>query len=784
MNAVTGRRTFLKLSGAGLALGFYLAVPKLGQAATPNAFTPNALIRITPDGKILILAKTPEIGQGIKTAFPMIIAEELDADWADVVVEQAAINPKLYGSQSAFGSTAVADTFDILRKAGATARAMLTSAAAQTWKVPESECATGKSAVTHTPSGRVLKYAALTEKAAMLPVPDTAPFKARADYKILGTRIGGVDNKKIVTGEPLFGIDTVRPGMVFAIYEKCPNAGGKPTAFNEAEIKKLPGVLDAFMVEGNGRAIELQPGVAIVATSTYYAFEAKKQLKISWEGGATDDSDTHRAQAREMVKNAPAEMLRSEGDLDAAINTAAKVIDEYYEYPFITHATLEPQNCTAHFTGNAIEIWAPSQGCDRIAAQLAPYLGLAAEQITVHHTRVGGGFGRRLNNDYVFEVAAITKRIGKPVKLTWTREDDFAHDHYRAAGYHRYRAALDAKGKLVGWENRFITYTTNGKNPAKGAEIFHPPVANPIQPADHFPAELVANVRVGQTFIPLVTPTGDFRSPRANAQGFTLQSFLHEAAVAAGRDHVEFLLEILGEPRLLHPGQTRTLHTGRAAAVIQRAAKEAGWGRKLPPGRALGLAFYFAHRTHVAEVAEVSVDANKKITVHKVTVALDLGQVINKSTAIHMCEGAVIDGFGIMAGLEVTFKKRARAAGQLRRLPAAPHPPGSAGGSALRRVRQRAFRIRRARPAASGPRHLQRHLHRDRPPHQTAAHQQGWLYDLAARGPSSPRHPGIYFQNNWYQVQLFSRPNEPAPASTRASLYRANSPASRRRFGR
>ena len=430
MNAVTGRRTFLKLSGAGLALGFYLAVPKLGQAATPNAFTPNALIRITPDGKILILAKTPEIGQGIKTAFPMIIAEELDADWADVVVEQAAINPKLYGSQSAFGSTAVADTFDILRKAGATARAMLTSAAAQTWKVPESECATGKSAVTHTPSGRVLKYAALTEKAAMLPVPDTAPFKARADYKILGTRIGGVDNKKIVTGEPLFGIDTVRPGMVFAIYEKCPNAGGKPTAFNEAEIKKLPGVLDAFMVEGNGRAIELQPGVAIVATSTYYAFEAKKQLKISWEGGATDDSDTHRAQAREMVKNAPAEMLRSEGDLDAAINTAAKVIDEYYEYPFITHATLEPQNCTAHFTGNAIEIWAPSQGCDRIAAQLAPYLGLAAEQITVHHTRVGGGFGRRLNNDYVFEVAAITKRIGKPVKLTWSREDDFAHDHY------------------------------------------------------------------------------------------------------------------------------------------------------------------------------------------------------------------------------------------------------------------------------------------------------------------------------------------------------------------
>ena len=658
MNAIpASRRSFLKLSGTALALSFYLPLAEK-EAAADVAFAPNALLRITADGKILILAKTPEIGQGIKTAFPMIIAEELDADWADVTVEQAPINPKLYGSQSAFGSTAVADTWDILRRAGATARTMLVSAAAQSWGVPESECSTGKSAVRHAKTNRVSSYASLSERAAGLPVPDAGvvKFKERSDYHILGTRVGGVDNQKIVVGAPLFGIDVVLPGMVHAIFEKCPRANGKATAFNEAEIKALPGVLDAFIVAGNGKAIELQPGVAVIAKSTWAAFEAKKKLNVTWEGGANDDSEAARKAARTIAMTTPAEMLRHEGDLDAAMKDAATIVDSYYEYPFLVHATLEPQNCTAHFKDGAIEIWAPTQSADRIAGPLGEYMGVAPEKVTVRQTRVGGGFGRRLNNDYVFEVAAIARRIGKPVKLTWTREDDFAHDHYRAAGFHRYRAALDKKGKLTGWENHFVTFTNNGKNPAKGAEIFHPVVAAKIQPADQFPAELVANVRVGQTMMPLATPTGDLRSPRANAQGFTLQSFLHEAAVAGKRDHVEFLLEVLGPPRLMEPGVARTLHTGRAAAVIRRVAAEAGWGKKLPKGHALGLAFYFAHRTHVAEIAEVSVDANKKVTVHKITVALDVGQVINLSTAIHMCEGAVIDGFGHTMGLEVTFK--------------------------------------------------------------------------------------------------------------------------------
>jgi isoquinoline 1-oxidoreductase beta subunit len=663
------RRDFLKLS-VGAGAGFMLSFRAIGAEAArvaDSAFMPNGYIRISTDGKIVIFAKCPEIGQGIKTAFPMIIAEELDVDWADVEVEQAPVDRKTYGVQSAFGSTAIADGYDMLRQVGAVARAMLVSAAAQAWNVGEAECATAKSAVHHRPSGRKLTYGELAGRAAILPAPDakTVPLKKPADFKILGQRIPGVDNFKLVTGQPLFGIDQALPGMLHAIYEKCPAAGGKVVSANLDDVRQLRGVKDVFIVPGNGKPEQAMPGVAIVAESTWAAFSAKRALKVVWDesAAAKDNSAEAYDKARALAKAAPGEVLRQLGDVDAAMTGAAKTVDAFYDYPFLAHATLEPQNCTAWFHDGKIEIWAPTQTADRAIPMVAELLGLKADDVILHQTRVGGGFGRRLNNDYVCEAALIAKQTDAPVKLTWTREDDMAHDFYRAAGFHAYRAGLDHAGRLIAWDNHFITFTANGNSPVTGGEVFHPKVsvdgrviANPIQPADQFPAELVANSRLGQTMMPLLAPCGDWRAPRSNGVAFAIQGFLHELAVAGNRDHVAFLLEILGEPRALEPGVSRSLHTGRAATVIKKVAETAGWGRKLPKGRGLGLAFYFSHRGHVAEIAEVSVDARKRLTVHKITVVADIGPVLNRGMAENLAQGAAIDGFGAMMGLEVVFE--------------------------------------------------------------------------------------------------------------------------------
>jgi isoquinoline 1-oxidoreductase beta subunit len=663
------RRDFLKLS-VGAGAGFLLSFRANGGEAmgvTGAAFSPNGYIRVPPEGKIVIFAKCPEIGQGIKTAFPMIIAEELDADWAEIQVEQAPVDRKTYGVQSAFGSTAIADGYDMLRQVGAVARAMLVSAAAQTWNVPEAECATSKGVVHHRTTGRKLAYGQLAARAAMLPAPDakTIPLKKPADFKILGQHIPGVDNRKVVTGQPLFGIDQTLPGMAYAVYEKCSSTGGKVVSANLDEVRKLRGVKDAFLIEGNGKPDQAMPGIVIVADSTWSAFSAKRALKVVWDEGAAakDNTAASAAQAKALAKTAPQEILRHIGDVDQAMGGASTTVEAFYDYPFLAHATLEPQNCTAWFHDGKIEIWAPTQTADRAAPLVAGLLGLNPDDVILRQTRVGGGFGRRLNNDYVCEVALIARRIGIPVKLTWTREDDMTHDFYRAAGFHAYRAGLDQTGKLLAWDNHFITFTADGKAPVTGGEVFHPKVsvdgrviANPIQPSDQFPAELVANSRLGQTMLPLLVPCGDWRAPRSNGTAFAIQCFLHELAVAGNRDHVEFLLEILGEPRALEPGISRSLHTGRAAAVIKAVAETAGWGRSLSKGRGLGLAFYFSHRGHVAEIADVSVDARKRLTVHKITVVADIGPVLNRSMAENLAQGAAIDGFGAMMGLEMVFE--------------------------------------------------------------------------------------------------------------------------------
>ncbi|NLG76827.1 MAG: xanthine dehydrogenase family protein molybdopterin-binding subunit, partial [Xanthomonadaceae bacterium] len=510
------RRTFLKVVGlasGGFVLAFYVGAPNIANANGKSTFAPNAFIRISPDGTILIYSKGPEIGQGIKTAFPLIVAEELDADWAHVRVEQAPINPAVYGRQSAGGSRSIPMSWDQLRKAGASARAMLVSAAAKEWNVAASECRTASSVVYHDASSRQLTYAALSNKAAAVPVPDesTLRLKTREEYKLLGTFVTGVDNHAIVTGQPLFGIDTVLPNMRYAVFEKCPAVGGKVRNANLDQIKKMPGVIDAFVVDGTGKVNEVMPGVAIVASSTWAALRAKRALEIDWdESDASKDSWSKAvAEARELGKKEGDETLKRVGDFDRAV-ADGKVVEAFYSYPFVAHAPMEPQNCTAWFHDGGIELWAPTQTPDAGLIAVANVLGLAQEKVTVHQVRAGGGFGRRLINDFMCEAAVIAKRAGVPIKLTWTREDDMQHDFFRVGGFHSLKGGIDKSGKLVAWADHFITFTADGEKPTSGGDIS----------PEEFPAQLLPNVRLTQTKLPLKIPTGPWRAPRSCAIAF------------------------------------------------------------------------------------------------------------------------------------------------------------------------------------------------------------------------------------------------------------------------
>lgn len=648
------RRTFINLSaraGGGLVLGIALssALQACSEAEVESASDAlNAFVRIAPDGEIVIYAKNPEMGQGVKTALPMIIAEELDADWEDVRVEQAPIDEARFGKQFAGASMGVRTNWDLLRKAGAAARMMLVQAAALEWQVAESECSTQQSTVIHEGSGRRLAYAELATRAAALPAPsdDALVLKERADFRLLGKRVGDVDTPKIVRGEPLFGVDQTVPNLHYAVYAKCHVAGGRVVSTNLDEIRGLPGVTHAFVLEGNGEMRELRPGVAIVASSTWAAFSAKKALAIEWdEPNAASDKNPIDA-ARMKASEVGAELIDESGDVEEAFARAATTVKATYVYPFLAHMSMEPQNCTASISGDTVEIWAPTQTPQVGLTSVSQLLGVPPQNITLHQTRVGGGFGRRLANDYMCEAAAIAQESSVPVKLQWTREDDMAHDFYRPAGVHALRAGLDEVGKVLSWDDHFVTFTGDGQKPVWGGDFAR----------NEFPGPLVGNYRVTQSMLPLNTPCGLWRAPRANGVAFAVQGFLHELAVAADRDHVEFLLDLLGDPRWLEKDNPDALNTGRAASVVKRAAREAGWGQSLGPGRGMGLAFVFSHAGHVAEIADISVDDEKRLRINKIVVAADVGPIVNMSGAESQCEGAVLDGLSAMMGGEISIQ--------------------------------------------------------------------------------------------------------------------------------
>ncbi|GAA0303420.1 xanthine dehydrogenase family protein molybdopterin-binding subunit [Sphingomonas oligophenolica] len=641
---MVSRRSFLAVSLAGGAALTFEAKLALAQtvAGVVEPVVITAFIRIAADNSVTIGAKNPEIGQGIKTMLPMLIADELDVAWSQVRIEQTDADERLYGAQYAGGSTATPTNWLPMRQAGAAARQMLLTAAAKLWGVETGTLTTSTGTVLHKPSGRSIAYAALASEAAALPVPDLAkvPLKSPDAFTIIGTPRRGVDTPGIVKGVPLFGIDARPPGMVYAALLKCPISQGILVSVDSAAVLGVKGVMAVVPINSGSVPKGSNDAVAIVAKSWWTAHKARDLLDPKWSTAAQAgfSTESYAKQAALLLGGAAQVDLAKAGNVDAALAGAARTVSADYSYPFLAHATLEPQNCTAHWrTDGKLELWAPAQDPATGRSEIADMLGIAPDAMIIHMTRIGGGFGRRLMSDYMVMAAQVAKGVpGRPVKLLFDRTDDLRNDYYRPAGWHRLTAGLDAKGAIIAFKDHFVSFGANGK-PLRAAGMS----------ATEFPGPVVPDMHYGASYLTTNLNTGWLRAPTSNAMAFVIQGFLDEVAEAAGIDLPELMRRTLGAPRALPAEKGRPVFdTGRARGVIDAVCSVALWTGKpsTVPGKGRGFGFYFSHRGYFAEVVDITV-SDGAVSVDKIWIAGDIGsQVINPLNAEHQMQGAAIDG--------------------------------------------------------------------------------------------------------------------------------------------
>ncbi len=623
-------------AGAGLVVGFYL--PHAGRAGK-DLFSPNAYLRITPDNKVTIVCARSEMGQGVRTALPMILAEELEADWKQIEIEQAGAST-LYGDQGTGGSASVKTTWDPMRKAGAAAREMLISAAALTWGVPRLSCAAENGAVVHGASKRRLSYGDLVEKAATLPVPTDVPLKQSKDYKIVGHRLARVDTPSKVRGEAVFGIDFRMPGMKYAVLSRSPTIGGKVLSFDDRDSRKIAGVSYVGKIS--------DAAVAVVADSVWGAMEGRRMLNVNWDAGPNKDLNT--AAVMEALQRAASKKgasLYSAGDVSKV--TGRRISAEYH-LPFMAHAPMEPGNCTAHFQGTSCELWAPTQVPQDCRDQVAKALGMDPDQVKVNVTLMGGGFGRRLEYDYAVEAALVSKAVNNPVKVIWTREDDMRFSMYRPMSLHQLSAVLDGAGWPVAFTHRIVAPSISGQKGQPG-----PNGVDPDLPDEAAFVYGLPNVSLEYVLAETAVPLGWMRSVYALQAAFASEGFIDELAVAAGKDPLEYRLHMLGKDQNIQYFDT-AWRTARMRGVLQLAADKAGWKNSLAAGRFRGVACFGCFSSYMAEVVEISME-NDVPRVHRVVAAVDCGQVVNPSILEQQIQGGIVYALTNALRAKITIEK-------------------------------------------------------------------------------------------------------------------------------
>jgi isoquinoline 1-oxidoreductase subunit beta len=680
--ANVSRRRFLQgvsaLGGLVLAVGFPSAVraadaKKYGADGMPNGWVDNplAFVSVAEDGTVTIVCHRSEMGQGVRTGMPMIVADELEADWKRVRVAQAPGDEKKFGNQDTDGSRSTRHFFEPMRRCGAAARTMLEAAAAEQWKVPVTEVEARNHEVVHRASGRRAGYGSLAKAAASQPVParETLRLKDPSKFRYIGKgQLKLVDGLDIASGKAQYGIDTRLDGMLYAVVARPPVYGGKVASFDPAEALKVPGVERVQQIEDSPPPAHFNPvgGVAVLARNTWAAMQGRRALKIAWDDGPNAGYDSTAFKATlEDAAHKPGKVVRNDGDYGAAAGRATRRLEAEYYVPHLAHATMEPPAATVRITGGKCEVWGCFQSPQATRDMVAKRLGMSADDVTVHVTLLGGGFGRKSKPDFAIEAAVLSKAVdGKPVKVTWTRDDDLHNSYYHTVSVEHLEAAVDAQGKPVAWLHRSVaptiisTFNAEAKNEAPfelGMGVINVPFAIPNVRIEN--PEAIAHTRIGW-----------FRSVSNIPHAFAVQSFVAELAAAAGRDPKDFLLDVIGPARQVSPetlGDTWNhgesperypVDTGRLRRVVETVAREAGWGRKLPKGRGLGIAAHYSFVSYIAAVVEAVVDDKGEVTVPRIDLAVDCGACVNPDRVRAQMEGAAVMGLGIATLGEISFK--------------------------------------------------------------------------------------------------------------------------------